>query len=358
MFSRIATINLDISDFCLKAARLVGSKHDVSLERVRRLALPEGAIQKGRIIDLNAVSGLIRRIITDVGGGRRNGKVVNAVLPDTATFIKLIDVESSSNQHQFIKNVEDEIVHHIPYGISDVSLDWQTVGRQNIGSERVLVGVCPKEVVDEYTSVIERASLAPKNLEVESLPIVRSIFQIKKGRQKDLSNRNVIVLDIGAARSSIIFYQERPYNQGDTIEFSVSLPFSGHDIDVAIEKTLSIPHDQALKFKVTCGLLSDEPCNGVLLKIIEPLLQDLINRLRQAIDFHTTHFAGTVLNGVILTGGGANLKGLKEYIEYQVKIPVSLGDPRVNLKNKDILTQAEALSYCSVIGLGLADFYQ
>lgn len=358
MFYNTTTINLDISDFYLKAARLSGKTHDVFLNKARRLPVPLGAIQKGRITDRETVSGLIRRIITDIGGGRGSRKFVNAVLPDTATFVKLIDVESNPNLSQFIKNVEDEIAHHIPYNIPDVYLDWQTVGPKKTECERVLVGVCPKEVVDEYIDAIERAGFVPKTLEIESLPIVRSIFPMKKGRQKNLSNRNLVVLDIGAARSSIIFYEERPYNEGDTIEFAVSLPLSGHNIDKAIEETLKLSPEQALKFKVMCGLFLNEPCNGVLLKVIEPLLQELITRLHQTIDFHTTHFAGTILNSMVLTGGGANLKGLREYIEQYVNIPVELGDPRVNLKNKNILTQAEALSYCSVIGLGLAEFYR
>ncbi|HCA66699.1 MAG: hypothetical protein A3H61_01940 [Candidatus Jacksonbacteria bacterium RIFCSPLOWO2_02_FULL_44_20] len=357
MFFRTTTINIDISDFYLKAARLSGRAYDVKLERVRRISVPEEAIQKGRIMDRDTVSSLLKRLVTELGGGHGSKKFINAVLPDTATFIKLIDVPSDPDIPQFVKNINDEIAHHIPYNIDDVYLDWQKVGN-SAERDRVLVGVCPKEVVDEYTSTIERAGLIPKTLEVESLSIVRSIFQIKKGRQKNLSNRNVIVLDLGAARSSVIFYQERPYNEGDTIEFSVSLPLSGHEIDSAVEKTLALTREQAMKFKVVCGLLENEPCNGALLKIVEPMLQDFVSRLQQTIEFHTSHFEGTVINSMILCGGGANLKGLREYIEKHINIPVELGDSRVNLKNKNIMTQTEALSYCSVIGLGLGELYR
>ena len=77
MFSRTTTINLDISDFCLKAARLSGRSHGVMLERVRRIAVPPGVIQKGRIIDRDSVAGLVRRIVLDVGGSvvRRLGRL-------------------------------------------------------------------------------------------------------------------------------------------------------------------------------------------------------------------------------------------------------------------------------------------
>jgi Tfp pilus assembly PilM family ATPase len=53
---------------------------------------------------------------------------VNACLPDTKTFIKLIEVEKSPNPLPDIIRVEVE--KHVPLAIKDIYYDWQVVLRR------------------------------------------------------------------------------------------------------------------------------------------------------------------------------------------------------------------------------------
>ena len=353
-----SSISLDISDFSLKACKLSKTGRDIYLDKVSKVKVPKGYIEKGRIIKQKEVADLIKQILRQVGGSGRKDNFVNTVLPDNDTFVKLVEVEKVKSEDQFIESIHKEIAHHIPYALEEVYLDWQKIATDSPKEtlEQVLVGVCPKEIVDEYAKIFHLAGYIVKSFEIEALPITRSIFNLRKVTKNSLSNRNILVIDLGAVRSSLIFWREQSLNI-DIVEFSVSLPISGTQINRLIEQKLQLSSEQAEKLKIKCGLSQGGNCKGVLLALLEPVLQDLIKRFKHAIHFHNSYFEGTTINQVMLCGGGASLKELKEFLAEQIGMPVSLADPLTNIKNKGLISKEDALSYCSVIGLGLKDFY-
>ena len=357
MFQNNYSINLDISDYTLKACKLVQKRKGIFLDTIKTVQVPEGSIEKGRIINPEALSGLIRGILRDVMGGRARTQFIHSVLPDNATFVKLIEVDVRDIPEKEVRSrIEQEIAHHIPYEINDIYLDFQRLGKiSESDTEEVLVGVCPKAVVDEYTKVINAAGFIPKSLEPEPLAITRAIFKIAKSQS--LSNRNVIVVDFGAARSGLIFWREQKYAKCDTIELSISIPLSGREINRVIEENLKLSFEQAELLKTKCGIRDDEECKGVLLKLLKPVLTDLLTRIKQAINFHSTHFKGATTDKILLSGGGSNLKGLDAYLKGEIGVPVEYADPLVNIVNRAALDKEAALSYCTVIGFGLKDFH-
>jgi type IV pilus assembly protein PilM len=302
------------------------------------------------------VAGLITKVLREVEKRETKSKLINTVLPETATFVKLIEVDKVSNEKEFIENIAREAAHHIPYTLGEVYMSSQKIDSYAPRNrEQVLVAVCPRDVVDEYTKVINMAGYIPQSLEVEALAITRSIFKLEKG--KSLSNRNFIVIDMGAARSSLIFWREQKYFNLDTIEFSVSVPLAGRDITRIIHEKLQLTEEQAEKLKIVCGLAIGEPCRGVLRSLLSPLIQDLVQRLKESQNFHNAHFEGASIDGILLTGGDANLNELDVVIKEETGIPVSLANPLVNIKNGNVMREREALRYCTAIGLALKDFY-
>lgn len=354
---RRTSINLDISDFSLKACRLSKRGRDIYLDKIKSVKLPAGYIESGRIVKQKEVAEIIKQILHGVQGSRRGNNFVNTVLPDNDTFVKLVEVEKAKSEEQFVDNIYKEIAHHIPYNIEEVYLDWQKIATDSPKElEQVLVGVCPKEIVDGYTKVLHLAGFIVKSFEIEALPITRSIFNLRKVATKTLSNRNLMIIDLGAARSSLIFWREQSLYL-DIVEFSVSLPMSGTQINKLIEQKLQLTAEQAEKFKVRCGLSQSEKCKGVLMELLQPILQDLVKRVKHAIYFHNTYFEGASINEVMLCGGGANLIGLTEFLKEQIGLPVQIADPLINIINKDALSKTDLLSYATVIGLGLNDFF-
>src|SRR3989339_131836 len=357
LFRRRSSLNLDISDLSLKAGKLSKRGNDFYLDKIKSVPVPAGYMERGRVLKRPEVAELMRGLLQSVAGDHRRQSIVNTVLPDTDTFVKLIKVERGATDANLNDNIYKEVAHHIPYNIDEIYLDWQKIpGLATKDTEQVLVGVCPKEIVDEYIKVIHLAGFVPQSFEVEALAITRSLFNWRAIRKKSLANRNVIIIDLGAARSSLIFWREQGFYNSDTIEFSVSVPLSGMQINKLIEQKLLVTALQAEQFKIKCGLSDAPECQGVLLQLLRPMLDDLTARIRHAVHFHNTYFEGASIDKIILSGGGASLKGLDVFLAAELGIPVELGNPLINIKNHDSLDYQQALSYCTVIGLGLKDF--
>jgi type IV pilus assembly protein PilM len=286
-------------------------------------------------------------------------RIINTVLPDTETFVKLIEVPQQDKRTGVGDAVFNELVHHIPYEIDEVYIDWQIVGvGKNRGSLLALVGACPKEVVDQYIAFFHASDFVVQSLEIEAIPILRSIFKIGDNKESAV-NRHTIVIDLGCCRSSIIFWKDENNSavQRNTIEFSVSVPLSGVMINKAIAEALDFTNDQAEALKKKCGLSDDATCQGVVKTLLHPHFQELASRVRQAIDFHNTHFGDGESDKILLCGGVANLRNLDIYMQEIFDIPVFLADPLINIKNKQMISKQDALTYCTAIGLGLKDFY-
>jgi len=91
----------------------------------------------------------------------------------------------------------------------------------------------------------------------------------------------------------------------------------------------------------------------------------VLGLIKRYLDYYQTHFKdrhivsdGKRVDKVILCGQGANLKGLADFFSSNLKIPVEIGNPWVNVlppsfKKIPELSFKESLGYTSALGLAL-----
>ena len=158
-------IGLDISDLSLKLVRLGEQKNNIKIEALDKIELPTGIIDGGIINDKEAVISAVTKLLTKnklLSGGKLE---VAACLPETKTFIKLIEIEKTPNNISDMINVEME--KHVPISIEELYYDWQTIDTTNDG-QLVLVGAPPKNVLNQYIDLLKGANLSISALEIES----------------------------------------------------------------------------------------------------------------------------------------------------------------------------------------------
>ena len=139
-----------------------------------------------------------------------------------------------------------------------------------------------------------------------------------------------------------------------SIQFSVSLPISGRKITETIAKTLNISEVEAEKAKKICGFDNDK-CDGAITSILQPIVDELITRVRESQIFYRDHFPnGSKIGQVILCGGGANFKKINHIFADTLQLPVTIGDPSVNLDKATLhIPEEEIVGYTTAIGLAL-----
>ena len=182
------------------------------------------------------------------------------------------------------------------------------------------------------------AGLKPVALEIESVAIIRAIFL----NEKEIASPKMVV-DLGATRSSLIIV-----DQG-TIQLTISLPLSGEGLTKKISSELKINFDEAEKLKKE---YSSKDKGSKLEKTIFNFFENLSNYLQTYLKFYKEETKRKI-EKIILSGGGANLYEINNFLEKKTNIKTERGDPLVKITKKPPLSKEENIIYTTAIGLAL-----
>jgi type IV pilus assembly protein PilM len=198
-----------------------------------------------------------------------------------------------------------------------------------------------KKIVDSYTHLLENAKLTPVSFETESMAIVRCILAGQTGNISPF-----LIIDLGGDHTNLIIYDK------NSIQFSSTLSFSGRDVTQKIAAGLRMTPADAEKAKIICGLAAKKG-KGQVNKIITPLFSELAEKIR---DTENYYLGRQKFKRIILSGSGALLKNLEEYLQKKLSLPVEKADPlaRINLERSKVKILADqACSFTTAIGLAL-----
>ncbi len=339
------TIGLDISERSLKAIQFSRDlKNHRYLRALSDVALEKGVIEDGKIIKPDVLQRAIIDLIKNPKVGKFTTNYVTACLPDTKTFIKMIDIPPMA-EAEMSQAIKWEAEHHIPLNIDETYWDWQK-GEPDADPKKIpiLLAVAPKDIVDTYTQAINQASLVTLALEVEAIPIVRCLID----EEKTAPSQAIIVVDIGASRTSINIYDKQ------AVQFSISIPISGIKMTSMISTALKITEEEAEKAKVVCGF-DFKRCDGAMRDILKSAVDELIKRVNESVGFYKEHFPkGNIINRIMLCGGGANFKFIDQILTEATGIETIKANPWANLlPAKAPFKVSSLLSYTTAIGLAL-----
>ncbi len=348
-------VGLDISDLSIKLVQLDKIRDKIKIQAIGKINLAKGIIESGEIKKKDELIKALKKLMANPSYGKVSSEEIVACLPESKTFIKLIEVDKSPNPIPEI--IGNEIEKHFPLSINEIYYDWQLI-KDLPDKYLILIGASPKNIVNQYSDMLDEAKLSTAALEIESIAICRcllteesprflspaSFLTHKKITDKKNVSANYAVIDIGANHTSMIFYSI------NSILFSVSMPISGEQITDSIAEILEINSVQAEKAKIICGLDNDK-AQGIIKNILDNTIQNLIKKIITAIEFYNHYFSDYgPLNRLLLCGGGSNIKNIDKIIEQAITIEVNRANALINLteskeKLSKILNEKHNLDY-------------
>lgn len=378
------SFGLDISDLSLKIIKLKKIKNGFDLASFGEEKIKPGIIKEGEIKDEEKLAEIIKEAIKKVKGGRIKTKYVVASLPEEKAFLQVIQMPKMAKE-DLKSAVIYEAENYIPLPIEQVYLDSQIVPPVYNGLDHfdVLLAALPKKTVDPYLASLKKAGLQPEALEIESLSIVRALIK------NEVSAVPLLLIDLGATRTSFIVFS------GHSLRFTSSIPVSSGSFNEIIFKSLGVSLTEAERLKIKYGLeekveleIKDKKTEirkekGKIFEALVPALVDLVQQIKKHLDYYQAHAShehlpppttfqennsdkskpqkvvgGKGVSKILLCGGGANLKGLTELLTLELKIPVELGNPWVNIlpepqKETPELPFEKSLGYTTALGLAL-----
>ena len=351
--SPLPPFGLDLSDLSFKLVQLQkvpqkrGKEPKIQLAASSEVVIPEGYIQGGEIKNREKVIRLTRELIKRASVKKKISQEVIVCLPETKTFIKLIKIPDLTEE-EMQDAIEKEIEHFVPISLDEAYLDWQEIPAQkgkDINKKNILVGVAPRNIVDEYLNFLKDCGLIPLVLEIEAASITRSIVS-----EKESSQEAQIIIDLGATRSSLIVYDK------ETIQFSLSIPISGINLTKKIAEATGRAFGEAEEVKRACGL-DKAKCSKEMKEILFSMVDGLTQKIEEAINFYEIHFPlGNKIKKVLFCGGGANFTNIEKEISQKLRLEIKKGDPWINIVKENEtspLPKDKSLSFTTAIGLAL-----
>ena len=214
----------------------------------------------------------------------------------------------------------------------------------------------------DLKTCLEEAGISPISFVLE--PYASSLSVLNHD-QKELG---VILIDIGGGTTDIVVYFR------NRIQYSTALPFGGESVTNDILYKFQIGKKEAEKIKIEKGIaknaLADENKNFKIknsidnkeIQISQRDLSEVIEpRMREIFNFCNNEISKSDINreytyGIVLTGGGALLKGCTDLASEIFNIPVSIGKPINIEKIKNDLDNPRYATSLGLINFGIQNW--
>ncbi len=335
---------LDISDLSLKIIQLKKSGRFLELASFGEIRMKPGIIEQGDIKNEKALAENIKKAIKNVRGEKMRTRRVVVSLPEEKAFLQVIQLPLMKEE-EIQKAVYFEAENYIPLPIEKVYLDSQIISCDTKTNKlNVLIAAMPKTTIDSYVSVLKDSNLEPVALEIESMSISRALVKDKTDSQA------LVLVDLGENRTSFsIFFDQ-------SLKFTTTSQISAKNFSEIIAQSSKISFQEAEALKIKNGIGNSKPGKKNA-AALSSTLKELVDLSEKYINYCQSQYCQKVAK-VLLCGGGANLKGLADFLGKNLKTPVELGNPWINITNiqskrDGLLPQEEFLRYTTALGLAL-----
>ncbi len=339
---------IDIGDSDVKIFQIERDNAEDEIRSFSCVKMKSGSIENGKITDKEAVVSSIKEALEKARPKKINTKKVICSLPESKVFLRVINIPKIKEEDAY-EAVKWEMEANIPLAIEDVYFDWQFIGYEGKNKQKVLTVAVQKEIVDVLSEVLVKAGLDPYVFEVESIATARSLV-LDQNEEESLD----LIVDLGKNKTSFIIVEN------GVPCFTSSIPFSSDVVSDAICKGMNINEVQTEKIKENYGIENPLKTNPIS-NSVKSVLENLAKEIENTADFYSGSSQKVrSIDRLILSGVGANLKGIIPYLAKRLKKEVEMGDPWVNLNlgnNLPVINREDSVKFSTAIGLALRGFY-
>jgi type IV pilus assembly protein PilM len=110
------------------------------------------------------------------------------------------------------------------------------------------------------------------------------------------------------------------------VRFTRNISTGGDSLTRAIAQNLGFDFSQAEEYKKTYGI-DPKQVDGKVYNSIKPVFDIILNEIKRAYFFYTTHNPSVTIRRVVVCGGSALMPGLLYYLTTNLDLEVELANP-------------------------------
>lgn len=315
-----AVLGVDIGTSSIKAVELTRGKqlpalvNYVMLEDQSRLLRSSGAVQSSSV--KLSVPQLTELLKLTVEKGKFTARDAVCSVPPFVNFTAILDLPQMEPR-ELEQALSFQARQYIPVPLEEVSLQWLKVGeiREPSGTVRelVMLNAVPGEYVAHCREAFAAAGLTLASLEIEQLALIRGAV--------GPDQTPTLALDIGAQSTGIMVAEK------GQLVFAEQADIGGDTVTQALASSLGLNPVRADAMKREHGLVGEGP-GREMASIALPAVDALLGEIKKAIYTYESRFQKRLaVERVLLTGSGANLRGIEGQLGNALQLPVARAAP-------------------------------
>jgi type IV pilus assembly protein PilM len=304
-------VGLDIGSSSIKAVELKKSRNGVEVAHMAMEPLSSDIVVDSMIVDSGSVASAITKIFTESGIKTR---AVATSVSGHSVIVKRIPMSSMSDQ-ELAGVIQTEAAQHIPFDISDVSIDYQILNDNGGATMDVLLVAVKKDKILNYTNVLSLAGKSPAVVDIDAFALQNCYeYNYQPG-----PGATVALLNLGASVMNINIVK------GTTPLFTRDVSVGGHQYTDSLQKELDLSFDDAesLKLGHKVGTVSED----AKMPILQQVTEIIVLEIQKTFDFFRATATGEHIERIYLAGGSSQVPGLIEGLRQEFSLPVEILNP-------------------------------
>lgn len=343
--ARRTAIGLDIGSSGVRAAELSINRGEITLERFGQIAVPDGAIMDGVVVDQGEVTSALNQLWSAT---KFSSKKVVLGVANQRVLVRTVDL-SYMPLEALKKTLHFQVADMLPMEPEDALLDFHPLEVVQDENEKLLRGMlvaAHKEHVQANIDAVQAAGLDPVMVDLTSFAVLRSI-----GRQFDPLVDTEAIVDIGARVTNVIVHS------AGNPRFVRILLMGGETVTDALTERLGVTRDHAEVMKQKIGLQPQPDDDPTTVTTIEEAALEFVDQVRGSLDYYNAAHPETPIDRVSVSGGASCLPGLLDQLSAATRLAVVPADPMATLTMGNTGLDDEQLTLVqplSAVPVGLA----
>lgn len=333
-------IGLDIGANAVRAAVIssgtTAGRPSVTVHGIGQAELPQGAVVAGVVNDQAAVTRAIKAMWAE-----HKFECRNVILGITNQQVVVRDISMPNlPAAQLAKALPFRAREIVPIPIDEALIDFTPLGPADPETDLVpgLLIAAPRGPVLSAVRAVEQAGLRVARVDLASFALLRAIADEQASVEA--------VVDIGTHLTTIVIH-----NQGIPKVVRAIARGGQECTDLLVAKG-GMEHAAAELAKRQVGVSGSDPQISIM---VGQALRPFVAEIRSSIQYFNSSNPGAPLERMSITGGGAQLPGLADFLTDQIGVPTRGVAPMQHVRNRwNAKGDARDESAATAVSIGLA----
>lgn len=268
-------------------------------------------------------------------------------IPGFSGLVTLVEFPEMKEE-EIAKAIQFEAHKYIPSSLNEVAMSWEIIAKKNdagdvISQEKVgpkkmqvLLVAAPKKEIAKYEHLVVGAGMSVSAIELETFSITRALIGDDGG--------NFMIIDIGSRATNIILVEK------GVVRVNRNIDAGGNEITNTIAESLNISKQRAEILKK-----GDKDILNGKEAVVIPVIELIFGEALRILNVYGEKNKEIKIDGVFLSGGSAQMKGLDEYCNKSLGLKVSIGNPwRRIVYDEKLRKHIEDMGSSFSVAIGLA----